>query len=742
MSLKDIDLKKSYYSLIDSVVKDFYVPVLHESVLYQRAVGFFSSSALSLLTVGICDLINNGGKIQLVASPKLSAEDINAINVGIKKKEEIVEEALLREFRPVQGSFEEERLNLLSNLIAANKLEIKIAILENDNGIGIFHVKYGIMEDIKGNSIVFSGSMNESYNAFEQNYEAIDVFSSWTQDSDRVEEKKIGFKAIWNDSERGIHVFRFPKVDEAFIKNYKKDDIIDLTLDKKWLEQVAKKIKTKPKMGIGEDTTTYSFNRVFEPKIPQNVTIREYQLAAIDGWREKKYRGIFDMATGTGKTYTALAAIAHLFQRNNGRLAVIIVCPYQHLVEQWVGDIKEFGMKPIICYSASKQKNWFERLKEAVISFDVAAMNHFCMITTNATFSSKRVQEQVKKLKTDTLLIVDEAHNFGAINLKSTLLESASFRLALSATLDRHGDEEGTKALYEYFGEKCIEYGLKEAIENNMLTPYKYYPVPVYLTEAELKEYLDLSSKIKKNMHFGKKEKGSLSEYVKMLLIKRARVVAGAFNKVEKLKNILISNCYLNDSHILIYCGATTFHDSDYIEGKDDEQEIRQIDAVRRMLANDLNMKVAKFTSQEDAQTREIIKDDFSNGDELQAIVAIKCLDEGVNIPSIKTAFILASSTNPKEYIQRRGRVLRKYKGKKFATIYDFITLPLPLENIDDYDDEDIASARALARKEFVRMDDFSALAMNPSDSDLLKFDIQDAYRLYEDNNGEVSEYE
>ena len=169
--------------------------------------------------------------------------------------------------------------------------------------------------------------------------------------------------------------------------------------------------------------------------------------------------------------------------------------------------------------------------------------------------------------------------------------------------------------------------------------------------------------------------------------------------------------------------------------------ELRQIDAVTRMLGYDLDMKVARFTSQENSQKREEIKSEFAEGKDLQAVVAIKCLDEGVNIPSIKTAFILASSTNPKEYIQRRGRVLRKYHGKEFAVIYDFITLPIPLEDISAYNDEIINASKGLAKREFNRMDDFSSIALNPSESDFLKFEIQDAYRIF-DKDEEVFIYD
>ena len=226
------------------------------------------------------------------------------------------------------------------------------------------------------------------------------------------------------------------------------------------------------------------------------------------------------------------------------------------------------------------------------------------------------------------------------------------------------------------------------------------------------------------------KDKGKLilSEYAKMLLIKRARLVAGANEKIMKLKEHI--NPYLDDKHMLIYCGATTMKDVDYKEKLPTVDDIRQIDIVSDLLGNELGMKVSKFTSEENAEEREIIKKEFADGKHLQALIAIRCLDEGVNIPSIKTAFIMASSTNPKEYIQRRGRVLRTYRDKDFATIYDFITLPIPLDNISSYSEDIIESVKSLAIREMVRMKDFASISENPSVVDKLVTDIVTAYNI------------
>ena len=720
MSFLDVEIKPEYRSRLDNVMKDFYIPVLKQAVLYKRAVGFFSSSALLEMSAGLCGLVKNGGKIQLIASPRLSAEDIEAINEGLRRRDEVIEEALIRELATPTGPQEIARLNLLSNLIASGVLEIKIAFLETDNTVGMFHEKMGLMYDADDNIIAFSGSMNESFNAFRQNYEAVDVFTSWSRDEDRVLAKQAAFNAMWNDYEPSIRVREFPQVSDLIVSRYMVDRTPSLDLDDDIVHDEVRTV-SKREASVG-------------PHIPTFVKMRPYQIEAINSWAKQGYRGIFDMATGTGKTYTALAALATLYKATKQKLAVFIVCPYQHLVEQWKDDIVAFGMKPIICYSASSQKNWKERLKTAATGFNIGVQNHFCVIATNATFSGEYVQSIVKKMRGNVVLVVDEAHNFGADHLSTTLMDNMKYRLALSATIDRHGDPEGTQKLYDYFGEKCIEYTLKDAIDNKMLTPYFYHPVVVSLNEAELEEYLDLTAKIRRNVHADKHGKVVLSEYAKMLLIKRARLVSGAAEKITVLRELMQD--YRHDNHMLVYCGATTMHDVDYKEGTAHIDDVRQIDLVADMLGNEFGMRVSKFTSEEDAAERERIKKDFDAGDHLQAVVAIRCLDEGVNIPSIKTAFILASSTNPKEYVQRRGRVLRLFKGKNYAVIYDFITLPFALDCIDQVDAETLESGKSLALREIIRMKDFASIAENPFDSDELIAKIQSAYDIEIDADG------
>lgn len=702
MSFKDLSIKNEYRSFNDNIVKDFYIPVLGEAILYQRAVGFFSSSALVMLANGIEGLIKNGGRIEIVASPRLSKEDVDEISRGYELRK-VIEQALLRELDALP--VECETLSYVASLVATGKLDIKIAFLSSHKEIAMYHEKMGLMTDGDGNVIAFSGSMNESENAFSMNYEAFDVFCSWTEDKKRVQKKQLAFQAIWEDYEPGIQTIEFPDVVCRKLYSYN--------------QELAGRY---PEVSEQENFNAHPEGAMY---LPVHFHARPYQENAVVEWKKHGYRGIFDMATGTGKTLTALLGLWQLFTDNQERLAIIITCPYQHLVDQWVEDIETFGIRPIIGYSDSPQKKWKKNLEQAVRSFRLGVLNFFCFITTNASFVTKKVQEQMGLLGADTVYVVDEAHNMGAGYYRKYLPENIGYRLALSATLERYQDEAGTAALSSYFGEKCITYSLKEAIRSGMLTRYYYYPILTYFDRDELDDYLGLTVQISQAM---KKKNGKmvLSEYAKQLLMRRSKIIAGAKGKLPELKRQM--EPHISEKHILIYCGSATIK-----ENGDDEFGRRQIDLVSEMLGNDLGMRVGRFTSRENIKERAQIRDAFSKGDLLQALVAIKCLDEGVNIPNIQTVFILASSTNPKEYIQRRGRVLRKALGKDYAVIYDFVTLPFPVNEIGTQSESVIHATKGLIKRELIRMLDFAELAENPSKTFDLVYELKHGFNIQEE---------
>ncbi len=707
MGFQELYIKKIYKTYKDNIVTDFYIPVLEESKVYKRAVGFFTSSALIELTKGITGLIKNGGSIQLIVSPRLTAQDVLYIQEGYRLKD-VIQSSLVKDFIEPKTQAELERISWIGYLIATDRLEIKVAFTKDISSTGMYHEKVGVMVDSQGNRIAFQGSMNETTNAFHNNVESITVFNSWNDiENEYTQEIESSFDSLWNDNEKNLHVIDFPQVLYDKLKSYSKDEQ-ELNLDLDFQEYV----ELQPPLNVDV------------PTMPKDIQLFDYQTQAIDEWQKRNFRGIFDMATGTGKTLTGLGAVVRLFQMKK-RFFLLIVCPYQHLVEQWVEDIEKFNIKPIVGYSSSQQKDWKKRLKDNVNYFNAQIIDFKCFVTTNRSFISQDVRNILKYLKDEVLLLVDEAHNFGSRRLQETLNSSYKYRLGLSATLERHNDTAGTQTLFDYFGEKCIEYDIERAIKEEKLTRYYYHPVVVYLTNFELSEYNKLSKKIAKAVIRDKYGKIEITEHAKTLMIMRSRIVAGAFNKVETLKNIMFEKGYINDTHMLIYCGSATIDDGSTAD--DDGQ--KQIMAVCKMLGNDLGMKVTKFTSEENAKERESIKRGFIDAEPYQAIVAIKCLDEGVNIPSIKTAFILASTTNPKEYIQRRGRVLRKSPNKEYSVIWDFVTLPRELSTVNA-DSEEVKYDVSLVKKEIARMEEFGRIAENPSEMDRLKSQLVETYGL------------
>lgn len=730
MSLRDITLKTEYRSFQDNIAQDFYIPALKQAIIYKRAVGFFSSSILSMITAGLYEFYQHEGQIELLASPKLSKEDIEAIEQGYATREDIIKRSLRRELLDYEDFCTQNRLNLLANLIADGRLDIKIVEPKGRKGLGMYHEKVGLLEDSFGNIVAFSGSMNESGNALEQNYESFDVFCSWYEaDAARVKQKSADFTRLWYNLDSHASVQSFPEVMNDLVDKYRIGPVKPVSdIYSEYQPQSGEQIA---EMADDQDTDGQDEDKGYGFQLPKDLTLYPYQQQAIDSWQQHGFRGIFDMATGTGKTLTGLGALAALCEQEK-HLAVIIVCPYQHLVDQWVEDIRKFNVHPIIGHSDSPQHDYKEKLRKAVFSFNLGARDFFCFVCTNATFASSWAQEEFASLHDPSVLVVDEAHNFGAEKLMQTLQKNYTYRLALSATMDRHNDPEGTECLRRFFGETCIHYDLGRAIQEKKLVPYDYYPVVIYLTETELKKYQRLTIEIGKGI-YKKKGKIIVTQKAKTLLLKRSRLVAGAKNKVEKLREMMPE---FKDKHdMLIYCGAAQ------VGVEDENLDIRQIDYISRMLNFEFDMRTAQFTSKESMEERAIRIEEFKSHD-IQALVAIKCLDEGVNIPSIRTAFILASTTNPKEYIQRRGRVLRRYPGKEFAVIYDFITLPRSLDEVRNSDAELGRHELALVKNELNRMVEFRDLARNFYVSDHLIDDIRDAYNIPVTENEFVDERE
>lgn len=353
-------------------------------------------------------------------------------------------------------------------------------------------------------------------------------------------------------------------------------------------------------------------------------------------------------------------------------------------------------------------------VSKALASMDDTGKAPTTLIVTTSTFISEPFQSRLKHFPSKSMILADEVHNMGAGTIRKCLPDSITLRLGLSATPERWFDDEGTAALYEYFGPvlKPI-FSLKDALDCKALCPYFYYPILVPLTEEEAREYLQLSKRIAQLS--GRSEDTEGSSAAERLLIERARLVATAEGKQNALREIISKDPEFKN--YLFYCGDGT------IEGDDGEMQ-RHVDSVVRLLSGEFNARVAKFTSENSMDERQQLLQSFAKED-LQGLVAIRCLDEGVDVPSTRTAVILASSTNPRQFIQRRGRILRQSPetGKKDAIIYDMVVFPPESETLTN-------AERTLVRKELVRHAEFAMLAKNAAQAKQTLWPLKERFHL------------
>lgn len=694
--LKDIGLQISYSSDSGNIVKDFYVPCMKASCHYRRAVGYFTSHGLSVAAKGIAHLLLNGGKIQLIASPCLTDEDIEAIDLGHRNRADSLFDVTSRTFREVETTLIRKRLAALAWLIEVGALDVKLAIrVKRDGSLkkGIFHEKMGIFSDNDGEHVAFSGSPNETTGGLIENYECIDVFWSWDDSQKRVRRKIDRFDKLWSNATPGLDVMPFTDASRELLKKYK----------------VEYRPQTDPEEEFSEvaHETPSSYGGPF---IPVSITLRDYQLEGIQNWFKNNGKGTFRFATGTGKTITALGAAASLY--NKGHLeALIIVCPFKHLVSQWAKEARNFGMSPILAFES--RGSWEETLTISLLSHEANKNSFISVITTNKTFSES-FQTKIPHFPKKTILIADEAHNLGARRLLSSLPESIQFRLALSATPERWYDPEGTEALFRYFGPVLEpQIGLKKAIQMGVLTPYRYYPILVELTAGEGDEYLELSEKIARLMIANDDEEDG-NPALTALLTRRSRLIASAANKLDALRALMETK--RDALHMLVYCGDGRVDDP----ATDEEQ--RQIEAVCKLLGRDMGIRIAPFIAETELEEREDLKRQLERG-QLQALVAIRCLDEGVDVPVMRSAIIMASSRNPRQFIQRRGRILRKAPGKDAAEIYDMIVCPPSGVEV-------MESERTLLRKEIERFTEFADIALNAGEAKSVIHKFKGKYRI------------
>lgn len=658
MNFKDLPINISYKNVGEDAFSDILNPMLSYTKIYKRSVGFFSSSALDFIGNGILTLAKNGGHIYLATSPKLSEDDAFAIRQGYDARE-ILKGQFLKEVKSTLLDLSDENAKILYLLVKEGIVDIKIVLKDG----GMYHDKLAILEDFDGNVIACVGSNNESGNAYYNNYEKIRVYKSWQDYEDRIIDETIEFDSIWNNENDYLEVYDFM---DAF-----KSELIEKV----------------------EHSGPYAVKK-------NKYTMRPYQEDAKNNWNENNHCGFFVMATGTGKTITSLYSIKDFINTEN--VFTVIAVPYKHLVSQWAEDSKEFFPHAHILCVHGEIKDAETKIYSRYLS-SLQDYKPIIVITTIKSFFLPKYVNLYEKIKYKKLLIVDEAHNFYN-SLSDELSKKYPYKLGLSATPVFGHDEEKTTRLLAWFGGKVMDFPIEKAI-GKYLVNYEYHPIFVNASEDDEKSFAKYTQLML-----------SAVDPVKNIIVDEDKFTIGYRGRLraismaeEKLKNI--SNIFdkIEDKdHTIIYCSDGKM----FFENKksQEREEIRHLESILKLINNSLlsanpSAKASRFTATEDVATRLQLIDSFNKG-QINYLVAIRCLDEGINIPSIKSALILSSNDNFREFVQRRGRILRLYKDpetgkeKEKSDIYDVIVLP-SINNT------------AFAEIEFRRFYEYSRLAIN-----------------------------
>lgn len=654
MALKDILIKPFYNKADDDIAKDFYCPCMANSNRYDRATGYFGSTVYILSWSCLKAFVNHGGKMRIICSPYLATNDQEAINEGLEaKNSETKKEELFKEFLQIFGK---ETLSaperVLACLISMGVIEIKIAVGRYDSN-RLFHDKVGIFYD-DNDAVAFRGSINETFKGISDdgNFESLDAFTSWGDGNDikRLESIKNDFEEIWNNRKDKIETFELSDSIKSIIREKAK-------LVSRWTEAL--------------DEVTVSIDRAkywSADKRPNGKKPRQHQLNALESWDNNGRRGILEHATGSGKTFTAMCAIRKELELYH---PVVILVPSVALLTQWQREMMETFNDNEINYLLCGGMNALWKKRTILKSFTSPLISNKKRVTIAVT-NTATSDEFLKKLyQSDKLMVVaDEVHRMGSPENRNFFQVRSGARLGLSATPRRYGDPEGTQAIINYFGDIIQPpYTLKNAIDDGVLCGYFYQPRTVNLTAQEQKDWDDISATIAKeyarSAASNGEERALDSPRVKKLLLKRSRIIKNAENKVSLAEEIL-TNYYQDGDRWIVYC--------------DNQDQMRKV--LNRL--NKSKIRAYEYHSALDEAERQSTLKTFENFGGV--VVSIRCLDEGVDIPNTTHALILASSQNPREFIQRRGRILRKSKNKNFAYLYDAIVLPQGFETTDKQD--------------------------------------------------------
>ena len=626
----------------NAAIDEFYIPVLSVAKSYDRLSGYFSSASLALAARGIAALIENGGKMRLICSPLLTQDDVEMLNKAWSDNGKIeLDEFCSRIFEFDAETIERDHLAAFAWLLKNGRLDIKLAVPTRENGEiiagALDHEKIGIVKDAFGDVISFSGSNNETINGWLENKEEFKVFKSWVAgQGEYCTLDELDFEKHWNGVQE--HVRTVELSDAIRQKLISTSDGFDK-------EQYVYRHYTRQR-GIKQ--------------VWQSLNLYDYQNAAICKWWDNRCRLLFRMATGSGKTRTAIGCINRLMEEYaNDRFFCVIAVPTTDLCGQWVGELKNriiADTKFIV--ANSRNEGWKGELSSEIsdIKLGLSLYKAIMVVTTHTTASSDYFCELVNSLNKEvmTILIGDEVHGMGAAIHKKALLENYQKRIGLSATPDRMFDEEGTEMLIEYFGNDDYQFGIKEALKYQRVCPYNYHPILVHLTEDEWCRYQSLTDKIAKLSNAAHHDP-EIKDRLEQLLRDRAMIVQAASGKLPRLSKLIADQVDLFKGKALAFTCPQLF------------KEVQNI-----FVRNDL---AAHSYCEKDGKERPNILKDFTDG-RYDVLVAMNCLNEGIDVPDARVEVLVSSSTNPREYIQRLGRVIRKAPGKICAEVFDFLVVP------------------------------------------------------------------
>jgi superfamily II DNA or RNA helicase len=651
--LTDISLRKRYSSGRQNLLATFFTPCLAASLRYDRAVGFFSSTVFMLIGTQMADFARRGGRIRLICCPRLSPSDVLAIERGYEART-TVDSALQRELEEVAfDPVGQAATSLLATLIACGSLELKVAF--RAGGSGIFHDKVGIFTDSEENQVSFTGSLNESWSGWSGagNYEGFHAFSSWG-DPERTPEDVEYFEALWRGDEPGLEVIPFPTVAR---------DRLMAHADPDGLVNAEEQLREALERERGEQAAG-------RPRL------RPHQTAVLADWERRGFRGLVEHATGSGKTLTGLTAVRTALDAGH---AVLILVPAVALLEQWQRQlIAYFGTGTVLLVGGGHD----EWRNGAVLRNFLSPGRRRIVLATMDTAASDEFTVRVNGIH-PLCLLVDEVHNIGSLRRRFLLQNTdADWRLGLSATWQREGDPTGTTAIFDFF-EHVLEpvYSLADAIADGHLCQYRYVVHELALTPVEQEQWLAETKRIGQALG---RTQGEFTESVQQLLIRRARIVKGATAKTRLASDVLADQFQDGDAW-LVYC--------------DDTSQLRRV----RQAIESRGLACMEYHRQASGDESEALAEFERSGG---ILLAIKCLDEGIDIPRIDHALILASSTTRRQFIQRRGRVLRTADRKWRAEIHDVIV------SANGFDDP---AAASFVRTELARAREFAASAIDSS---------------------------